>query len=153
MLRGLGQAFCASGPGDPPETGIELCWSTSCGGVGQCWTAALAEAGSGMEYALLEEVATDPPQSCQSLHRTGKQTLGGHRWSPVCTRTQERGAVTPWETNPDLPVSVRESPAGAWVHGSLLQGWGTGYGSAHMGSFEGDHHCLHYLHHSFIPDK
>ena len=34
------------------------------------------------------------------------------------------GAVTPWETEADLPVSVRESPGQAWVSGSLLQGWG-----------------------------
>ena len=24
----------------------------------------------------------------------GKQTLGGHKQNPVCTRTQEKGAVT-----------------------------------------------------------
>ena len=33
----------------------------------------------------------------------------------MCTRTQEKGAVTPQETEPDLPVSVRESPVEAWV--------------------------------------
>ena len=39
------------------------------------------------------------------------------------TRTQEKGAVTPQETNPDLPVSVQESLAEAWVGGGgLLQG-------------------------------
>ena len=31
------------------------------------------------------------------------------------TRTQEKGAVTPQETDPDLPVSVQESPAEVWV--------------------------------------
>ena len=31
------------------------------------------------------------------------------------TRTQEKGAVTLQETDPDLPVSVQESPAEAWV--------------------------------------
>ena len=40
----------------------------------------------------------------------------------MCTRTQEKGAVTPQETDPDLPVSVQESPAEAWVSGGLLQG-------------------------------
>ena len=44
----------------------------------------------------------------------------------LCTRTQEKGAVTPQETDPDLPVSVQESPAEAWVGGGLLQGWGHG---------------------------
>ena len=54
----------------------------------------------------------------------GKQTLGGHKQNLVCTRTQEKGAVTPQETDPDLPVSVQESLEEAWVGGGLLQGWG-----------------------------
>ena len=54
----------------------------------------------------------------------GKQTLGGHKQNLVHTRTQEKGAVIPQETEPDLPVSVRESPAEAWVSSGLLQGWG-----------------------------
>ena len=37
---------------------------------------------------------------------------------------QKNGAVTPQETDPDLPVSVRDSPAEAWVGGGLLQAWG-----------------------------
>ena len=47
----------------------------------------------------------------------GKQTL-------MCTRTQEKEAMTPQETDPDLPVSVQESPAEAWVGSGLLQGQG-----------------------------
>ena len=31
------------------------------------------------------------------------------------TRSQEKGAVTPQETDPDLPMSVQESPAEVWV--------------------------------------
>ena len=58
-------------------------------------------------------------------HRTdtgiGKQTLGGHRKALVCTRTQEKGAETPEENDPDLPVSVQESPVVAWVDSGLLQ--------------------------------
>ena len=38
-----------------------------------------------------------------------------------CTKTQEKGAVTPQETDPDMPVSVQESPAEAWVSGGQLQ--------------------------------
>ena len=38
----------------------------------------------------------------------------------VSTRTQEKGAMTPEETDPDLPVSVQESLAEAWVSGGLL---------------------------------
>jgi len=63
-----------------------------------------------------------PPQSHQNLHRTGETTLGGHKQNLVCTRTQEKGAVTPQETDPDLPESVQESLAAAWVGGGLLQG-------------------------------
>ena len=33
----------------------------------------------------------------------------------VHTRTQEKGAVTPQETEPGLPVNVWESPAEVWV--------------------------------------
>ena len=33
----------------------------------------------------------------------------------MCTRTQEEGAVTPQENDPDLPVSVREFPVEACV--------------------------------------
>ena len=53
-----------------------------------------------------------------------KQTLGGHKQNLVHTRTQEKGAVTPQETDPDLPMSVQESLAEVWVSGGLLQGWG-----------------------------
>ena len=54
----------------------------------------------------------------------GKQTLAGHKQNLVYTRTQERGAVTPQETDPDLPVSVQESPDEVCISGGLLQGWG-----------------------------
>ena len=35
----------------------------------------------------------------------GKQTLGGHKQNLVPTRTQEKGAVTPQETDPDMLVT------------------------------------------------
>ena len=38
------------------------------------------------------------------------QTLGGHKQNLVHTRTQEKGAVIPQETDPDLPMSVQEFP-------------------------------------------
>ena len=38
--------------------------------------------------------------------------------------TRKKGAVTPQETEPDLPVSVWESPAEMWVHSGLLRGQG-----------------------------
>ena len=54
----------------------------------------------------------------------GKQTLGGHKQNLVHTRTQEKAAVTPQETDLDLPVSDQQSPVEVWVCGGLLQGWG-----------------------------
>ena len=58
------------------------------------------------------------------------QTLGGHKESLVCTRSQEKGAVSPQETEPDLPVSVQVSPAEGWVDSGLLGVRGTEYSSA-----------------------
>ena len=52
----------------------------------------------------------------------GKQTLGEHRQNLVHIRTQEKGAMTPQETDPGLPVSVQESLEEAWVSSGLLQG-------------------------------
>ena len=54
----------------------------------------------------------------------GKQILGEHKQNLVCTSTQEKGAVTPQETDPDLPMSVQESLVEVWVSSGLLQGQG-----------------------------
>ena len=58
--------------------------------------------------------------------------LRGLKQNLVCTRTQEKGAATPQETDPDLPVSVQKSPAEAWVGSGLLQGEGA-LGAADLG--------------------
>ena len=53
------------------------------------------------------------------------------------TRTQDRGAVTPQETDPDLPLSVQESH---WRCGPLVarcQVRGTECSSECIGAFEG----------------
>ena len=55
----------------------------------------------------------------------GKQTLGRHKRNFVCTRIQEKGAVSPQETEPDLPVSVQEPLVEAWLDSDLL--WGQGH--------------------------
>lgn len=52
------------------------------------------------------------------------------------------------EASPDLPVSVKESLAGVWVGGGLLQGQGCWVEQCMLGPFEGGHHYLHHLHHS-----
>ena len=39
----------------------------------------------------------------------GKQTFGGNKQNLVGTRTQEKGAVTTQEPDPDLPMGAQES--------------------------------------------
>ena len=48
------------------------------------------------------------------------ETLGRHKQNLVHSRTQEKGEATPQETEPDLPLSVWESPAEVWVDSGLL---------------------------------
>ena len=54
----------------------------------------------------------------------GKQTLGGHKQNLVHTKTQEKGAMTTQETDPDLPGRAQESLAEVSIGSSLLQGLG-----------------------------
>ena len=70
----------------------------------------------------MEEVAINPTIELPELTQDWGNTFGGHKQNLVHTRTQEKGAVTPQETYPDLPVSVQGSPAEAWVVSGLLQG-------------------------------
>ena len=53
-----------------------------------------------------------------------KESLEGHKQNLVCTRTQEKGTVTPKETESYLPVSVQESPMEAWINIGLSRGQG-----------------------------
>ena len=70
-----------------------------------------------------------------------------------CTRTQEKEAVTPQETDSDLPVCVQESLAEAWLAVACCRVGGTECSSACVGPFEGGRHYLHNLHHSLAPGK
>ena len=83
----------------------------------------LGAAGLGVAQALLEEVTMNPTTELPELAQDGETVLEGTNRT-LCTRTQEKGAVTPQETDPDLPMSIQESQAEAWVGGGLLQGWG-----------------------------
>ena len=56
----------------------------------------------------MEEVAINPTIKLPELTQDWGQTLGGHKQNLVCTRTQEKGAATPQETDPDLLMSVQE---------------------------------------------
>ena len=49
------------------------------------------------------------------ITKLGKQTFGGHKQNFVHTRGQEKGAVSPQKTQPNLPVSVQEFLMEAWV--------------------------------------
>ena len=68
----------------------------------------------------MEEVAINPTIEPEELTRDGGNRLLEGTKTLVCTRSQEKGAVTPQETDPDLPVSVQESPSDVWVSGGLL---------------------------------
>ena len=69
----------------------------------------------------------------------------------MCTRTQEIGAVTPQETDPDLPVSAQESSVEVWVGRGLAQGRGSECSKCMP--FEGGRHYLHYPHHSLASGQ
>ena len=71
----------------------------------------------------MEEVDINPTIELPELTQDWEIESWRAQQKPVCTRTQEKGAVTPQETDPDLPMSIQESQAEAWVGGGLLQGW------------------------------
>ena len=80
----------------------------------------------------------------------GQQSLGGHKQNFVCTRTQEKGVVTPQETGPDLPVTVQSLQLRCGSVVAYCRVGGTEYSSECMGPFAGGRYYLHYLHHSLV---
>ena len=72
----------------------------------------------------MEEVTVNPTIEPPELTQDWGDRLLEGRNKTVHTKTQEKGAVTLQETDPDLPVSVQEAPAEGWVGDGLLQGWG-----------------------------
>ena len=54
------------------------------------------------------------------------------------TRTQEKIAVTPQDTDPDFPMSVQESLTEAWVAMASYSIGGTEWGNGCAGPFERD---------------
>ena len=92
-------------------------------------------------------------RACRTYIGLGKQTLGGHKQNLVHTRTQEKGAVTPQETDPDLPMSVQERRWKLRSAVACCRVGGTECGSACVGPFEGGRHFLHYLHHSLASGQ
>ena len=82
-----------------------------------------------------------------------KQILEGHKQNLVCTRSQEKEAVSPQETEPDLPVSVQQFLVEAWLDNGLLWGQGTEYNSTGISPFEGGPHYPHYPYHSLASGQ
>ena len=73
----------------------------------------------------MEEVTINPTIELPELTQDwGNSLWVGTKRNVVHTRTKEKGAVTPQETDPDLPMSVQESPVEVWVSGGLPQGLG-----------------------------
>ena len=64
----------------------------------------------------------------------------------MLTRTQEKGAVTPQEADPDLPVSVQESGRGGVSSGRMQDHIHDERSNACMGPFEGGRHSLQHPH-------
>ena len=73
----------------------------------------------------MEEVTINPTMELPELTQDWiNRLLEGTNQNLVHTRAQEKGAVTPQETDPDLPVNVQESLPEVWVNDGLLQGQG-----------------------------
>ena len=140
-----------------PETEPEQCLGVSCGGPGQQWTAAGAEAlgaaDPGVAQALLEEVTIKPPQSRQNLHRTGETDPWRAQTKP-CAPGPRRGEQRPHkrltQTCPWVSRSL-QCRCGSAV--ACCRVGGTECSSACMGPLEGGRHYLHYLHHSLAQGK
>ena len=106
------------------------CLSVTCGSMGQQWSAAgagaLGAADLGVAYALLEEViinsTTELPELTQDW---GNRLLEGTN-KTLGTSGPRRKEQWPHKglTDPDVPVSVQESPVELWVSSRLLQGHG-----------------------------
>ena len=77
------------------------------------WTSAHGQYQNQIDYILCGHRWRSSIQSAKT--RLGVDCGSDHELNLVHTRTQAIGAVTPQETDPDLPMSVQESPAEAWV--------------------------------------
>ena len=88
----------------------------------------------------------------QYLPRTGETDSWRAQQNLVHARTQEKGAMAPQETEPDLPVSVWESLVEAWINSGVS--WGQGHSLQQLGAgispFEGD---SHYPYHRLASGK
>ena len=93
-----------------------------------------------------------------NFHRTGETDSWRAQQNLVCTRIQEKGAVTPQKTEPDFSVRVQELLVEVWVNSGLLQGQDSdcnSLGAQHAGvsAFEGGRHYCHYPNHSWASGQ
>ena len=72
----------------------------------------------------MEEVTVNPTIELPELSQDWEIDSWRAQQNLVCTRTQEKGALAPQETDPDLPGSVQESPSEVRAGSGLMQGWG-----------------------------
>ena len=105
----------------------------------QQWTAAGAGALGAADLGWQEPSWRRSPlthhRAARAYTGPGKQTLGGHsKQSLVGTRAQEKGALTPQETDPDFPGSAQGSLGGVGRRGPAA-GLGALRAAVHHGTF------------------
>ena len=76
-------------------------------GLPQCRGSGCSRHGFGI--SLLGDITINPTKEPPELTGLWKQTFGGNKQNLVGTRTQEKGAVTTQEPDPDLPMGAQES--------------------------------------------
>ena len=94
----------------------------------------------------------NPPESRQNSHRTGEANPWRHKQNLVL-RTQEKGAVAPQETDPDLPGVSRSLQQRRGSVVACGRVGGAEHGRACVGPFEGGRHSLHYLYHCWVKQQ
>ena len=105
-----------------------------------------------MALVLLEEVAINPTIELPELTQDWEIDSWRAQQNLVHQDPGERGS-DPTGVCPRLACGCLEvSGEGVAVMACCRVG-GTDCSSTCMGSFDGDHHYLHYLHHSLAPDK
>ena len=145
--------MCAPGPRNPTETETELCLSISCGGMSQQWSTAGTEAlRVGRHKPSWRRSPLTPSTELPELTQDWEIDSWRAQQNLVHQDPGERGS-DPTGVCPRLACGCLEvSGEGVAVMACCRVG-GTDCSSTCMGSFDGDHHYLHYLHHSLVPGK
>ena len=107
----------------------------------------------GYGITLLEEVAINPTIEPPRLTRDWGNRLEGHTQNLVYARTQEKGAVTPEEADPGLPVSVQESLGRRGSAGACCRVGALSAAVCAWHLLKEVAVGLHYLHHSLVPGQ